>query len=90
MSHILLKYVSTLNDMETVLCALGTTLGFVMTFNTSGVLCEYGFDNGWGSIFYVTGLISPCVGVIKTKCDLNVLKLKAALLYKQCKYNLPI
>ncbi|XP_052760333.1 uncharacterized transporter slc-17.2-like isoform X2 [Mya arenaria] len=39
----------------TTVCYAGTTLGFVATFSTSGVLCEYGFDNGWGSIFYLTG-----------------------------------
>ncbi|KAL4221287.1 hypothetical protein ACF0H5_019550 [Mactra antiquata] len=39
----------------TTLCYAGTTLGNVVTFSTSGLLCAYGFDNGWGSIFYVTG-----------------------------------
>ncbi|XP_045163065.2 uncharacterized transporter slc-17.2-like isoform X2 [Mercenaria mercenaria] len=39
----------------TMLCYAGTTLGNVLTFSTSGLLCAYGFDNGWGSIFYVTG-----------------------------------
>ncbi|XP_053378608.1 uncharacterized transporter slc-17.2-like [Mercenaria mercenaria] len=39
----------------TTLCYAGTTLGNVLTFSTSGLLCAYGFDNGWGSIFYVTG-----------------------------------
>ncbi|XP_060073734.1 sialin-like [Ylistrum balloti] len=34
---------------------LGTMVGNVATFSLSGVLCDYGFDNGWGSIFYVTG-----------------------------------
>ena len=36
-------------------CISGTTLGNVVTFLSSGFLCAYGFDNGWGSIFYVTG-----------------------------------
>ncbi|XP_052286762.1 uncharacterized transporter slc-17.2-like isoform X7 [Dreissena polymorpha] len=39
----------------TNVCYAGTTLGFAFTFATSGLLCEYGFDNGWGSIFYITG-----------------------------------
>ncbi|XP_060589473.1 uncharacterized transporter slc-17.2-like [Ruditapes philippinarum] len=39
------------------LCYAGTTLGNVLTFSTSGLLCAYGFDNGWGSIFYVTGIL---------------------------------
>ncbi|KAK3104920.1 hypothetical protein FSP39_013216 [Pinctada imbricata] len=34
---------------------LGTMFGFILTFSTSGVLCDYGFDNGWGSIFYIGG-----------------------------------
>ncbi|XP_069110968.1 sialin-like isoform X2 [Argopecten irradians] len=34
---------------------LGTMFGNVATFATSGLLCDYGFDNGWGSIFYITG-----------------------------------
>lgn len=34
---------------------LGTMFGMVGTFSTSGLLCQYGFDNGWGSIFYITG-----------------------------------
>ncbi|XP_062591838.1 sialin-like [Saccostrea cucullata] len=34
---------------------LGTMFGMVLTLSTSGLLCQYGFDNGWGSIFYITG-----------------------------------
>ena len=34
---------------------IGTMFGTVLTFGTSGVLCQYGFDNGWASIFYITG-----------------------------------
>lgn len=34
---------------------MGTMFGTTITFATSGVLCQYGFDNGWGSIFYLTG-----------------------------------
>ncbi|XP_022337131.2 sialin-like [Crassostrea virginica] len=37
---------------------LGTMFGMVGTFSTSGLLCQYGFDNGWGSIFYITGGIT--------------------------------
>ena len=36
--------------------------GNVGTFASSGYLCEYGFDNGWGSIFYITG--EECVHVL--------------------------
>ncbi|CAG2206036.1 SLC17A5 [Mytilus edulis] len=34
---------------------LGPPSGSVITLASSGYLCEYGFDNGWGSIFYITG-----------------------------------
>ncbi|XP_005107788.3 sialin [Aplysia californica] len=33
----------------------GTTVGNVITYIVSGLLCVYGFDNGWASIFYLTG-----------------------------------
>lgn len=39
----------------TAFCYAGATFGNVLTFSTSGVLCEFGFDNGWASIFYITG-----------------------------------
>ncbi|KAK3105998.1 hypothetical protein FSP39_010513 [Pinctada imbricata] len=34
---------------------LGPTIGYILTFSTSGWLCDNGFDNGWGSIFYIGG-----------------------------------
>ncbi|XP_035826364.1 sialin [Aplysia californica] len=34
----------------------GPLLGNIFTFSISGVLCTHGFDNGWGSIFYLSGL----------------------------------
>jgi len=33
----------------------GAWFGTIVTFASSGLLCEYGFDGGWGSIFYITG-----------------------------------
>ncbi|GFO16202.1 vesicular glutamate transporter 2 [Plakobranchus ocellatus] len=33
----------------------GSLLGNILSFAVSGLLCAYGFDNGWGSIFYLTG-----------------------------------
>uniref|UniRef100_A0A0B7AY25 Major facilitator superfamily (MFS) profile domain-containing protein n=1 Tax=Arion vulgaris TaxID=1028688 RepID=A0A0B7AY25_9EUPU len=41
----------------------GNLLGNVVTFSISGVLCEYGFDNGWGSIFYLSGIFN-CAWVV--------------------------
>ncbi|XP_036368725.1 sialin-like [Octopus sinensis] len=42
----------------------GQTLGTIICMSISGFLCEYGFDNGWGSIFYLFGgttLLFSCV-----------------------------
>ncbi|XP_052832459.1 uncharacterized transporter slc-17.2-like [Octopus bimaculoides] len=36
----------------------GLNLGNIVGLPTSGYLCVYGFDNGWGSIFYIFGGIS--------------------------------
>ena len=33
----------------------GQTVGSVLGITTSGLLCAHGFDNGWGSIFYLHG-----------------------------------
>lgn len=35
----------------------GSQLGKVITYPLTGLLCEYGFDGGWPSIFYVQGLL---------------------------------
>ncbi|CAI9739909.1 uncharacterized transporter slc-17.2-like-like [Octopus vulgaris] len=42
----------------------GLYLGNIVGLSISGYLCLYGFDNGWGSIFYVFGglsLVFSCV-----------------------------
>lgn len=33
----------------------GDSIGTVVATSGSGFLCEHGFDNGWGSVFYVYG-----------------------------------
>ena len=33
----------------------GIHLGNVISFPLSGVLCQYGFDGGWPSVFYICG-----------------------------------
>ncbi|XP_074653837.1 sialin-like isoform X2 [Tubulanus polymorphus] len=38
------------------LCYSGTMIGNIFTFFVSGLLCEYGFDGGWPSIFYLMGI----------------------------------
>lgn len=34
----------------------GAMIGNVIAMPVSGLLCQHGFDEGWGSVFYVTGL----------------------------------
>ncbi|XP_046577944.1 uncharacterized transporter slc-17.2-like [Haliotis rubra] len=40
------------------ICYAGFPFGIIATFTISGFLCIYGFDNGWGSVFYVPGAIT--------------------------------
>ncbi|KAK0056347.1 sialin-like isoform X1 [Biomphalaria pfeifferi] len=42
----------------TSLSFAGLAVGSIATLSTSGLLCHYGFDNGWGSIFYISGLVT--------------------------------
>ncbi|XP_013378690.1 sialin isoform X2 [Lingula anatina] len=35
----------------------GTQLGNILTLPLGGFLCQYGFDGGWASIFYILGLL---------------------------------
>ncbi|PVD36706.1 hypothetical protein C0Q70_03692 [Pomacea canaliculata] len=37
-------------------CITGFSAGNILTFSLSALLCVYGFDNGWGSIFYLSGV----------------------------------
>ncbi|XP_025084625.1 sialin-like isoform X3 [Pomacea canaliculata] len=37
-------------------CLTGLSVASVLTFPLSALLCVYGFDNGWGSIFYLSGI----------------------------------
>ncbi|XP_029649434.1 sialin [Octopus sinensis] len=36
----------------------GTFLGNVVTFPISALLCEYGFGDGWSSVFYIFGVVA--------------------------------
>ncbi|XP_067659166.1 uncharacterized transporter slc-17.2-like [Haliotis asinina] len=40
------------------ICYAGFPFGIIASFTISGFLCIYGFDNGWGSVFYVPGAVS--------------------------------
>ena len=48
----------------------GTYLGNIISFPLSGVLCQYGFDGGWPSVFYLFGKQghTRCFGVLMDKC----------------------
>lgn len=35
----------------------GSQLGVALTFPLAGLLCAYGFDGGWPSVFYIFGLV---------------------------------
>ena len=36
-------------------CVAGPYVGNVLSFPLSALLCQYGFDGGWPSVFYVFG-----------------------------------
>ena len=47
---------SVLYDMFSCLCTFtGSWMGNIVSMPLAGILCKYGFDGGWGSIFYVIG-----------------------------------
>ena len=37
---------------------LGMYFGNLVSFPLSALLCEYGFDGGWPSVFYVFGMLA--------------------------------
>jgi len=41
--------------MVTEFSVLGPYIGSIVSFPLSAVLCQYGFDGGWPSVFYVFG-----------------------------------
>lgn len=42
----------------------GFPIANVIIFPLSGVLCQYGFDGGWPSIFYITGIFGLSCSII--------------------------
>jgi len=46
--------------------AVGTMMGNVVSLPLAGLLCQYGFSEGWDSVFYVIGenSLTACHNVI--------------------------
>ena len=40
---------------------IGAHVGSIISFPLSAILCEYGFDGGWPSVFYVFGEVHVCM-----------------------------
>ncbi|XP_054720297.1 sialin-like [Uloborus diversus] len=49
------------------LCLIGDHVGTVVAMPLAGYLCEYGFDGGWPSVFYILGLLG-CVWFVFWLC----------------------
>ncbi|PVD36709.1 hypothetical protein C0Q70_03695 [Pomacea canaliculata] len=45
-------------------CFEGLSVASVLTFPLSALLCVYGFDNGWGSIFYLSALLGSATCIV--------------------------
>ena len=58
-----------------MLSAAGSMMGSVVALPLCGLLCKYGFDDGWASIFYVIGNV-----VIEFPLSLQKLFLKNLLI----------
>ena len=46
---------SVCNDIGISVCTAGQYVGSIVSLPLSAVLCKYGFDGGWPSVFYVFG-----------------------------------
>jgi len=42
-------------DNVILTCDAGTMMGNVISLPVAGLLCQYGFSEGWDSVFYVIG-----------------------------------
>ena len=43
------------NSITETVCVAGSQIGNVLTFPIAALLCKYGFDGGWPTVFYVLG-----------------------------------
>ena len=54
------------------LVVAGSFIGAIISFILSGVLCEYGFDGGWPSVFYIFGEDSDSLSLFQRKLEANM------------------
>lgn len=57
----------------------GSMMGSVVALPVSGVLCQYGFDDGWGSVFYTIGrsVLSLSAAWVSCSCQSHIDRLRS-------------
>lgn len=68
-------------EKKFTLVVAGSFVGAIISFILSGVLCEYGFDGGWPSVFYIFGKGSELLlGMAYHCCSVFEFKMKFQVL----------